>query len=533
MPSRATSKTIRELLDHLDSNELVLPEIQRDFVWSKRSVMLLFDSLYRGLPIGHMLVWRARDPVQTRRFAHRPKQKGQPHDSFYGYLLDGQQRVTAIGRVRDGDEEYPLVFNLWPAKVKGADDEPDGEPFYWYGRWAEGDLWVILVSEVLQPGFKPLTYIKRLAADTPITDVEETALLERLTALQRTVDHSVSITEFESSKYEDATELFIRFNSTGKKLNKSDLAVAELALRVPGLGSGDMERITRRWPAFRFTRPFLIQCLAAVHTGRLRLKDPEQVWAESKPAEIRESWRRTERAISELLELLSACVRWDSSYWIPSFNALVPLILILSRNGSLTSRDRELARGWLLLATIRRYFSGSGWTELDTLLRKLGKRPTIKNLWALSKRRLRRMRPEDFETNRISGPAMSTFVSMIRNQDARDWLKRGPLDGAVVGHNATLHIHHFFPRALLTKHDIDGYDIDTFANYTVLRAGANLNIGTEEPATYLARLRVDGKELDKQCIPADQTLWRIDRYEDFLEARRKLLAQRTNEFLGV
>ena len=534
MPARATSKTIRELLDHLDSNELVLPEIQRDFVWSKRSVMLLFDSLYRGFPIGHMLVWRARNAVQTRRFAHRPKQKGQPHDSFYGYLLDGQQRLTAISRVRDGDDDYPLLFNLWPVKPKRTDDETDDAPFYWHGRSADGDPWLVPVSDILRPGFKPLAYIKRLAEDAPLTDADEAAILERLTALQRTLDYSVSITEFESDQYEDATALFIRFNSTGKKLNKSDLAVAELALRVPGLGSGDMERITRRWaPAFRFTRPFLIQCLAAVHTGRLSLKEPQQVWAEPEPGAIRESWRRTERAISELLELLSAFVRWDSSSWIPSFNALVPLILILSRNGALSAKERELTRGWLLLATMRRYFSGSGWAELDQLLRKLGSRPTIKNLWALSKRRLRRLRPEDFETSRISGPAMSMFVSMIRNEDARDWLKRGPLDGAVVGHNAALHIHHFFPRSLLRKHGVDGSGIDTFANYTVVRAGANLDIGTEEPATYLARLRVDEKELTKQCIPVDQTLWRVDRYEEFLEARRKLLAQRANEFLGV
>jgi hypothetical protein len=182
---------------------------------------------------------------------------------------------------------------------------------------------------------------------------------------------------------------------------------------------------------------------------------------------------------------------------------------------------------------MRRYFSGSGWTELDQVFRKLGSKPTIKNLWALSKRRLRKMRPADFETNRISGPAMSLFVSMIRNDDARDWLKRGPLDGAVVGHNATLHIHHFFPRALLRKHGVDRSEIDTFANYTLLRAGANLDISTEEPATYLARLHVDEKELNKQCIPLDETLWRVDRYEEFLEARRKLLAQRANEFLAV
>src|SRR5207249_3120647 len=94
---------------------------QREFVWSRRSVMLLFDSLYRQLPIGHMLVWKARRPVTTRRFSHRPKAAEPMYDNFYGYLLDGQQRLTAISRVKDGDEEYPLLFNLWSE----SDDEDE------------------------------------------------------------------------------------------------------------------------------------------------------------------------------------------------------------------------------------------------------------------------------------------------------------------------------------------------------------------------------------------------------------------------
>lgn len=532
--ARATSKTIRELLNHLDENELVLPEVQRDFVWSRRSVMLLFDSLYRGLPIGHMLVWRARHIVKSRRFAHRPAKPRTAHDSFYGYLLDGQQRLTAIASVRDGDDEYPLVFNLWPVNPRRDKEETADDPFYWYGRWAEGDPWYVLVSEVLGRGFNALAYIKRLAQDTRLTDSDESAILERITRLQRIVDYPVGVTEFESERYEDATELFIRFNSTGKRLSKSDLALAQLALKVPGLGSEEMERANRRWaPEFRFTRPFLIQCLAAVHTGRLSLKDPKQVWASSPPGEIRDAWRRTERAISELLELLSGSVRWESSSWIPSFNALVPLVVILAENGSLSAKKRELTRTWLLLATMHRYFSGSGWTDLDRLLRKLSTKPTIKNLWGLSRRRLRRLRPSDFETNRISGPAMSLFISMIRDADARGWRNRGPLDGTVVGHNAKLQIHHFFPRALLRRHGWDGADIDTFANYTVLSAGENLDVATEEPATYLRRLSVDPKELAKQCIPPHEELWRVDRYADFLDARRKLLAERANVFLNV
>ena len=36
--------------------------------------------------------------------------------------------------------------------------------------------------------------------------------------------------------------------------------------------------------------------------------------------------------------------------------------------------------------------------------------------------------------------------------------------------------------------------------------------------------------LTSQFIPMDPALWRVDRYSDFLEARRELLALKINEF---
>jgi hypothetical protein len=128
---------------------------------------------------------------------------------------------------------------------------------------------------------------------------------------------------------------------------------------------------------------------------------------------------------------------------------------------------------------------------------------------------------------------MSLYLSMLRNQHAKDWKRETPLDGTVLGHNAKLHIHHFFPRALLRKEGWGASDIDTFANYVVLSADTNLNIGTEEPATYLRRERVPPEYLKQQCVPQDEALWRVDRFSDFLEARRRLLSQRSNEFLGL
>jgi len=234
------------------------------------------------------------------------------------------------------------------------------------------------------------------------------------------------------------------------------------------------------------------------------------------------------------LRFITGTVKWDSASLVPSFNALIPLVYTAAKHGQFCESDRLLARRWLLLAGVRKYFSGSGWSDLDRVLRKVGDRPTIRALWAATHTRLRRLRPDDFDTSRISGPATSLYVSMLRENDARDWARLDErLDGNVVGNNAKLQVHHFFPRALLKKHEWGSEWINTFANYTLISASTNLDVTTEEPATYMARLQVPARQLEIQCIPSDKSLWRVARYEKFVEERQKLLAASSNAFLGM
>ena len=103
-----TTKTLGELVDYIDSERLKLPEIQRDFVWTKLNIKMLFDSLYRGLPIGQMLVWKPIQKIPKPKGFHGSKNRRDPAqiEQFYGYLLDGQQRLTAISRIRDADDDY-------------------------------------------------------------------------------------------------------------------------------------------------------------------------------------------------------------------------------------------------------------------------------------------------------------------------------------------------------------------------------------------------------------------------------------------
>jgi hypothetical protein len=515
----------------VDKQQLVLPEIQRDFIWQPRSVMLLFDSLFRGLPIGHMLVWKAKRAVAQKAFHGRKLRPGDLLDNFYGYLLDGQQRLTALAHVRDADDKYRLMFYAYPNREADGDDN-----FVWQRRWNEDNPWYIAVADVLPRSFDVLGYLRRIKDDEYYQPAFEQRIHDELIKLKNLLDYPVGVIEYETDDYREATEVFIRFNSTGRRLSKSDLFLAELAVHVPGLAIKEIQHAAQKHPRFEFTMPFLTQCLLAVCTGRLKTK-AKQAWKDNAghdyaPKEIKEAWHKTERGLEHVIRFLTGTVRWQSADLIPSFNALIPLIVIAAENDGIRPREAELARRWLLLTGVRTHFSGTVHTELDRILRRLKREMSIRELRRATAPSLRKLRPNDFEGSRVSGPVTSLYLSMLAEKDARDWCDPHlRLDGKVHGLNAELQIHHFFPGSLLRKHGRGG-EANTFGNYAVISKSCNLDVLAEEPATYMKRIRVPEAELEKQCIPLDRKLWHLDFYPDFLRERRRLLADACNRFLG-
>ncbi len=108
---------IGTLVDMYKRGEMRLPEIQRHYVWRATRVRDLLDSLYRGYPSGSILMWETDEPIPTRDFAI-----AQESTAFAGrkLLLDGQQRLTSLTAVLNGDpvavrgrkKPIDILFNL-------------------------------------------------------------------------------------------------------------------------------------------------------------------------------------------------------------------------------------------------------------------------------------------------------------------------------------------------------------------------------------------------------------------------------------
>ena len=125
-------KTVRELVEEVENNQIRLPEMQRKYVWKSTQVRDLVDSLYRKYPAGNILMWETTGlDVRTREFD--VDQKDTVHN-FYSLLLDGQQRITSLSKlirgdsvkVRDRKNEIDIYFNMdHPDKIDELEVEYD------------------------------------------------------------------------------------------------------------------------------------------------------------------------------------------------------------------------------------------------------------------------------------------------------------------------------------------------------------------------------------------------------------------------
>jgi len=117
---------LEQLFSYIDMGDLGLPDIQRPFVWRDAKVRDLFDSLYRGFPIGSYLLWRNTANGRT----HQIGSKKHEHETPNLLIIDGQQRLTALYSVFRGiavkDDNYEdrtitIAFNPVTEEFRVAD----------------------------------------------------------------------------------------------------------------------------------------------------------------------------------------------------------------------------------------------------------------------------------------------------------------------------------------------------------------------------------------------------------------------------
>lgn len=326
--------------------------------------------------------------------------------------------------------------------------------------------------------------------------------------------------------------MFIRINSGGTRLREAELALARLAWRLPGAITDTFEKALEEYESFGFffDTSFLMRCLIAVATGQSRFRYLSEFWKKEVTL-LKANWERTKRGLDTAVNFVRTNARLESSEWLPSLNALIPLVVYFQGQDSLAPGAERQLLYWFYVASMRGRYSGSAETTLDQDLRALKSSEPIDALISNCPVEWRRpLTSEDFEG---AGTRSSLFMMcyvVTRKNAAKDWFTGIDLNTDVIGDSHSIEFHHIFPRALLRERGVDRYKRDEIANLAFLAQKANRKISKTEPKQYLARIAPE--RLQAQFVPMDKSLWELDRFDDFLRARRQLLADAINSELN-
>lgn len=524
-----TEKSINVIIEERHRGELGLPEIQRGYVWKQAQARDLIESMYKEYPCGLILLWKPpsellknlkmKESIISSEIVSRDKVP-----TFL--VLDGQQRITSILKVLDGSIE--VYFNVEDEKFEIKSPKIKGNP-YW-----------ISITRLFKEGATKIW--RDLKKNIPNQNDEIYDLyLERLTRIERIKEYRIPVEILHTDDYEEITEAFIRINSKGTKLREAELALAQLALKLPGMVSMEFEKALDEYEEnnFYFEIRFLMRCFVAVATGQSKFKYLNKLWQLSEK-DLTNIWNRTKAGLDHAINFLRTNLGIESSDWIPSLNSIVPLVALFAQKTHLTEKEEKLMIFWYFSANLWGRYSGSVESKLDQDLDALlNKEKNSINEDGIEKI-LKNCRRDvsDFIVDQEElielyqrSAFMPLLFSIVRKRRAKDWFNGIELSATNVGPDNKIELHHFFPRSVLKSKGVPRKLYDDLSNIVFLSRKANREIRYSMPIDYIKRNNIEESRLASQFIPLDENLWKIENFEKFLILRRKMIAEAMNEYL--
>lgn len=557
------------LINDIGLGRIGLPDIQRPFVWANAKVRDLFDSMYRGYPVGYFLFWQTgADGVDTKVIGDANKQKTPSL-----LIVDGQQRLTSLYAVIR--REAVLRENFEREHIRIA-FRPQSGTFTVPDATTERDPEYILdISEVFaQSTSKSIReYLKRLEAARKVTD-EETELVESA------IERLASLTNFpfialelsQQCSEEQVADVFVRINSEGKKLNQSDFILTLMSVFWDD-GRTELEKFCRsaRQPApagqpspfnqiFQPDPDHLLRVNVGVAFRRARLeyvysllRGKDLSTGEVSPTQRDSQFQKLRDAQGRVLSLtywadflnVVRSAGYRSAKTISSVNALVFAyqLYLLGRTEYEVEgfKLRNAIARWLFMSLLTGRFSSSPESRMEQDLAELRELKTAEQFLArlatveaatLTDDYWTKTLPLELATSAGRSPALFGFYAAQTLLGARALFSKNPvsdlLDPPALGQKKALERHHLFPKQHLKKLGIESVrDINQIANYALVEWDDNIAISDAPPSAYWPQYagRFGAEDLAQMCSwhALPDSWWTLG-YTDFLAARRPLIA---------
>lgn len=554
--------SVSGILGLIETEQFVIPEIQRPFVWKRSQVRDLIDSLYNGYPTGYIITWKNPD-VKT-------KDGGKSNGKHV--LIDGQQRITALMAAIAGKEVLDEDFNLDRIKIAFNPLASDNSK-----RFAVQDAshlkdkkWIPDISVVFDNSFDAFDFtVEYCQANEGIKPNELNKVINKLKGI---ANRQIGVIELDHSlEIDEVTEIFIRINSKGSALSQSDFVMSKMAADVEH--GGNTLRKTVDYFCHLAAKPEFYTHM--IHDKDFQLsqyadkikwlaKDYDDIYDPDYGDMLRVSFMHQFRRgkLADLVSLLSGRdfetkeYRDDiveSSYlkldkgiqnFINEYNfnqfimaikgagfisnkllnskmtldfAFTLYLMLLDDPTIPNAQIKRYVQKWFVMSTLTSRYIGSPETVMDRDMRTIAEKGFINFLSeveasALSDTFWNITLPQNLETSSVNSPAFNTFTAAQINLNCNSMLMNGTKIADLVTISGD--VHHIFPRAYLKSNGIDNkLKYNQVANYIYLDTQVNKAISDDAPYVYFSKAK-------NQCETKDIVLGNISDKE-LLESNLK------------
>lgn len=518
--------SIRKIIDKITSGEIRIPSFQRGFVWEENDVAFFMDSLFKGFPIGAVLLWRTKEKLLIERdlghFTLPDPTKDYPID----YVLDGQQRLTSI-------------FSVFQTELKPKEDSNWQDIYYIIGNNKhEQDLKFIPMAKdnvdknkyfPINTLFDSVLYRKA----TEFLNDEQKKEVDKLQEKFKEITIPVQLMETDDKSI--VAIVFERINRAGVPLGSFQLLTAwswstdfdlqekldDLSAELSGCGFEGLSE----------DQNLLMKCFTGYILGDT---SPSAVMNLS-GEKIRDNFNKIENGLKATIDFLHNELNIYSLAYLPYPAMIIPFVKFFATdkvNGKLyTDKQRkQLVRWFWRNCFSRRYSSGvNDAHKTDILLMNKLKENEDTDISPFNCEL-----DNSFFTNNsfnISSVNSKTFIVMLASNKPISFISGAKVDlSKTLKLSSSKEFHHIFPVKYLQKTGKTKKEIYQLANFCFLNNADNQKIKDKSPEVYAKLLNEDRKNEILKAALCPQDTFYID-YNNFIEKRKNILLEYAQELI--
>lgn len=522
---KPAAERIVQLAQRVLSGDILLPRFQRNFVWRRKQMLDLLDSIARNYPIGSMLLWQSKQELANERSIADLKIAESKPDYPVNYLLDGQQRLSTIcGALHWSPGEATSVWNVaYDLKA---------ERFLHLDTVDQPVLHVVPLRYLSSPS----TYFGKLTG----LDADLGAKAKRL--FDRFTDYQVAIVTLGDMSIQDVAPVFERINSTGTALTIVDLMRAAtwsptfdlvdlIDVLLDSLEPKKFHTIDRK-TVLRAVAAAANLGFASANIDDLRNRTQDQ---------LQTAVTSTVAAAKLTADFLATEIGVPGAAALPYANQFAVLTEIFRRLPAPSSDQLVATKRWFWRTTLASYFGGWNTGQMASDRDAVadftaGKSADIVNSGTIPTQSIWSVR--EFRSNSATSKMLAL---MLGHQKPVDLISGATIDVAKsLAWSNDKEFHHFFPKSFLAGQGHTSRRANAIGNIVMLTSLSNISIRDKAPSKYLADIASSvgeaelGRRLGLSLIDADCLAAAMaDDYDTFLTARAARLQQVALELVGL